>query len=326
MPPRTEAIKDFVIDGQPADGSVRLVPEAVFSGYWFGGSMWRGAIVVNLLPARANCHLRPGPFGEKQNPALVFTIKVWPDQAARNANSSFLPDPHNRAEPLSFCRRPGLCGFAAGGLNFLLGRLWSRHLAAHNCGEIYKLRRTERGTEITCELPVRQHLQPGMEGAVYRPSGERLCSAPGSQLRPNNDVLMVASGSEIVRLGDVRSVSLPRIIGPFVFLILMRLFEKSLTSNQPCFVVITGGCQAHCLHGNGRATVGRHTASRRDSICVLIATGLHPPDRTPPHPTALIQGCNNGKKLSKLWWQHCLAIICFSVIPLFSSISPSISF
>jgi hypothetical protein len=47
MPTKTEAIKDFIIDGQPADGSVRLVPDTIFTGYWFGGSMWRGAIVVD---------------------------------------------------------------------------------------------------------------------------------------------------------------------------------------------------------------------------------------------------------------------------------------
>ena len=73
MPPKTERIEDFVIEGGAFDGSLRLVPEAVFTGYLFGGGMWRGYFEVNPVP-------RPGTyvfkvrdrFGEKQNPALVL--------------------------------------------------------------------------------------------------------------------------------------------------------------------------------------------------------------------------------------------------------------
>lgn len=203
MPPKTEAIKDFVIAGQPKDGSVRLVPETVFTGYWLGGSMWRGALVVEPFAREGNFVISVrDKFGEKQNPALVFTIKVWPDQAARNANSpSFLTRTTGRS-PYLFTVGLALCGFAAGGVNFLLGWLWSRHLAAHNCGEIYKLQQTERGTEITCELRDGDTVRPGMEGAVYRPSGERLCSAKVAGCE-KNDVLMLVSESGLVRLGDV---------------------------------------------------------------------------------------------------------------------------
>ena len=208
MPPKTEAIKDFIIDGQPGDGSVRLVPETIFSGYWLGGSMWRGDIVVEPFAREGSFVISVrDKFGEKQNPALVFTIKVWPDQATRNVNSpSFLTRTTGRS-PYVFAVGLALCGFAAGGANFLLGWLWSRHLAAHNCGEIYKLQRTERGTEITCELHDGDTLRPGMEGAVYRPSGERLCSAIVASCE-NNEVLMLVSEPELVRLGDVGCVSL----------------------------------------------------------------------------------------------------------------------
>jgi len=206
MPPKTEAIKDFVIDGQPKDGSVRLLPEAVFSGYWFGGSMWRGLIVVDPSAREGSFALSvKDRFGEKQNPSLVFTIKIWPDQTTLNAHSaSFLTRKTGRS-PYFFVVGLALCGFAAAGVNFILGRLWARHLAAHDCGEIYKLRRTERGTEITCELRCGGALRPGMEGAIYRPSGEHLCSATIASC-DNGEVLMVVGDPEVVRLGDVACV------------------------------------------------------------------------------------------------------------------------
>jgi hypothetical protein len=207
MPPKTEAIKDFVIDGQPGDGSVRLVPETIFSGYWLGGSMWRGAIVVEPSAREGNHVISvKDKYGEKQNPALVFTIKIWPDQTTLNANSASFITRKTNLSPYLFAVGLALCGFTAAGANFLLGRLWSRHLAAHNCGEIYKLQRTERGTEITCELRSGGTLRPGMAGAVYRPSGEHLCSATISSCE-EGEVLMLVSNPELVHLGDVACVS-----------------------------------------------------------------------------------------------------------------------
>jgi len=206
LPPRTEAIKDFVIDGQPPDGSVRLVPEAIFSGYWFGGSMWRGALVV-AAEAREGEHILrvKDPFGEKQNPALVFKVRIWPDEATRNAHAASFLTRKTGQSPYLFAVGLTFCGLAAGGLNFLFGRLWARHLAKHHCGEIYKRLQTERGLEITCELRCGEAVQPGMEGAVYRPSGELLCAARVTSCE-QGEVVMLVGDPTPVRLGDVACV------------------------------------------------------------------------------------------------------------------------
>jgi hypothetical protein len=202
MPANTTVIKDFIIDGQPADGSVRLVPEAVFSGYWFGGSMWRGAIVIDPSAREGNFELKvKESSGGKQNPTLVFKVKVWPDLATFNANaSSFLIRMTGRS-PFFIALGLALGGMAAAGANFLLGRLWARHLAAHRCGEIYKLRRTEQGTEVVPELRCGTTAHLGMLGTIYRPSGEFLCTARVSSCE-NDEVFMLVDDSQ-VRLGDV---------------------------------------------------------------------------------------------------------------------------
>lgn len=203
LPAKTTAIKDFVIDGQQPDGSVRLVPDAIYSGYWFGGSMWRGAIVVDQLARAGNYELKvKDSFGEKQNPTLVFTVKVWPDQATLNANSpSFLTRMTGR-NPFFVALGFALGGLTAAGANFILGRLWARHLAAHRCGEIYKLRRTDRGTEVACELHCGTTAKLGMLCSIYRPSGEILCAAHVSSCE-NDEVFMLVEGSQSVKLGDV---------------------------------------------------------------------------------------------------------------------------
>lgn len=203
MPPKTTAINEFVIEGQPVDGSVRIVPEAIFSGYLFGGSMWRGAIVVDATAPESEYQLKVREAtGEKQNPTLVFTVKVWPDQTTLNAHSPSHLTRWTGRNPFVVALGLALAGLLAAGINYLLGRLWARHLAAHQCGEIYKLRRTDQGTEITCEIHCAGTIEPGMAGKIFRPSGETVCTARVSSC-DNNQVLMLVDQPTLVRLGDV---------------------------------------------------------------------------------------------------------------------------
>ena len=203
MPPRTEAIKDFVIEGQPKDDSVRLVPEKIFSGYMFGGSMWRGIIAVEPLAREGRFVITvKDRYGEKQNPTLVFTVRVWADEAARNAHASSFLTRKTGHSPYLFAVGLALSGLLAGAANFLCGRLWSRHLSLNQCGEIYRVRHTERGTEITCELSCGVAVHPGMHCSIYRTSGEMLCTARVSGCE-NNEVLILINDPKIVRLGDV---------------------------------------------------------------------------------------------------------------------------
>lgn len=203
MPPKTEAIADFVFEGQAEDDSVRVVPEAIFSGYWFGGSMWRGAIMVSP-------DARPGSYtlivkdrhGEKQNPALVFSVRIWPDLATQNANSpSFIT--RNTGQNPSVCSLVFLiAGILAGCGNFLLGWLWAKHLAERHCGEIYILRRKDAGDELTCEVQHHIPATPGMECTLYRRTGEPVGNAVITECDDKNIRLFV-SETKLVHIGDV---------------------------------------------------------------------------------------------------------------------------
>ncbi|MBU1564031.1 MAG: hypothetical protein KJ630_00210 [Proteobacteria bacterium] len=205
MPPKTEAIAHFVIEGQPADDSLRLIPEAIFSGYWFGGSMWRGAIVVSPDARDGNYTLVvKDRFGEKQNPALVFTVRIWPDLATQNAHSPSFLTRKTGLSPFVFAGGFLLGGIIAGCLNFFLGWLWARHLASRNCGEIYILRRIEQGTEVTCEVQKHIPVRLGMPCSLYRRFGEALGSAVITDCE-NNKVCLLVKEAKLVKIGDVVS-------------------------------------------------------------------------------------------------------------------------
>jgi len=209
MPPKTTALKDFIIEGQQPTASTQLVPEAIYSGYLFGGAMWRGAIVVDPAAREGNYEFKvKDSFGEKQNPTLVFKVKVWPDQATLNAHSKSLLIRLTGRKPFMVAFGFALSGLLAAGINFILGRLWARHLATHQCGEIYRVRNTKQGKEVTCEIHCDFAVHPDMPCKIYRPSGELLCTAHISGC-DNNEVLMLVDEPELVRMGDVACILSP---------------------------------------------------------------------------------------------------------------------
>jgi len=159
LPPRTDRIGDFVIGGNAADGSLRLVPEGIFTGYWFGGGMWRGHITTDAHP-------RPGThvikvrdrFGEKQNPALVFTVRVFADEKDRRQASPSMTMRWTGIEPFLLAAVSGMLGTMAGFATYLFGRRWSALLAENECGEIFRLRMVdgiwEAGVDIGGKVDV----------------------------------------------------------------------------------------------------------------------------------------------------------------------------
>ncbi len=204
LPPKTETIEDLIIDGQPEDGSVRLIPAAIFSGYWFGGSMWRGTVTVAPdAPEGQHIIQVKDPFGEKQNPALVFTIKIWPDQKTLNAHAPSLLARLTGLRPFIFALSLIMCGIVIGAIHFLLSRHWSRLLAQQSCSEIYKLLQTPQGTEFSCDLPPQVEVTVGMQCPVYRPPGGMVYPTGVIVALENRDIVLRIVEENSVRLGDV---------------------------------------------------------------------------------------------------------------------------
>lgn len=202
MPPKTERIQDFVLEGSSVD-AVQLLPEDVFTGYWFGGGMWRGRLL-------ASDYARPGEyvirvrdkFGEKQNPALIFQVRTFADETARRA-----------ASPSFFMRWAALdaywvavilaaFGLSAGGANFLLGKKWHAALQACDCGEIFRLKRVDDHCEAAVEVPSGSCIPIGTVYTFRHPVRGEV--GQGRVVACGQGEITVAFPPEMpVRLGDV---------------------------------------------------------------------------------------------------------------------------
>jgi hypothetical protein len=153
LPPKTERIEDFVIEGGPADGSLRLVAEGVFTGFMFGGGMWRGYLDADkhTVPGTFEIRVRDR-FGEKQNPALVFSVRVYAGAEERRAASPSLVTRWVAVDPRLLAACLGALGILVGCGNFLLGRKWHSELVAHGCGEVFRMKTVEGRMEVTADM------------------------------------------------------------------------------------------------------------------------------------------------------------------------------
>ncbi|MBZ2170510.1 hypothetical protein [Nitratidesulfovibrio sp. SRB-5] len=174
LPPQTETLEDMVIEGGTDDRQVRLVPYEIYSGYWLGGKMWRGAIKVGASPASGEYVIRVhDKYGEKQNPTLIFAVVVWPDEATMKANA---PERLTRwfgIDPFGLSALVLPFALLAGLGNFMLGRAWGRALLAERSAEIYKLLPAPDGggKDVTFGLGVQHGASPGMRCRIHRPDG-----------------------------------------------------------------------------------------------------------------------------------------------------------
>jgi hypothetical protein len=153
MPPKTDRIGDFVIEGSAPDGSLRLVPEGVFTGFMFGGGMWRGHLDVDAYARPGSYEIRVRDrFGEKQNPALIFKVRVFADDRERRAASPSFVVRRTGLDPRILGACLGVMGILMGCGNYLLGRKWHSMLVERGCGEVFRFKVVDDRLEVTADM------------------------------------------------------------------------------------------------------------------------------------------------------------------------------
>jgi hypothetical protein len=147
---------------------IRLVFDSAQAGFWSGGYMWRGRILVNreILPGRyrvAVPHQRDG----KRKSASLFQVEVFKDEfSLRQASFSFI---------LRYLAIPpwkaALFGvpfiLSTFGAVFFLSYRTQRLLAQEGKAEVYRVLRGEKGYQIYFELGKNQGVLPGASVALF---------------------------------------------------------------------------------------------------------------------------------------------------------------
>ena len=154
---------------------IRLVFEGVQTGYWMGGYLWRGRLVIGPETRPGLYFLKVlGPGKAATPPFPPFQIRVFGD-----------PGTYRRNLPSLIQRYSGFAAWAAAvftfipaigffALVFFLSQRIERLLAEEGRAEIYRVRQTDRGIEISFGLGRDQGLEEGTRLNLYDEKGQSL--------------------------------------------------------------------------------------------------------------------------------------------------------
>jgi len=154
---------------------IRLVFEGVQTGYWMGGYLWRGRLVIGPETRPGLYSLKVlGPGKAASPPYPPFQIRVFGDPGTYRRNLSSLIQRYSGFAPwgvaaLAFI--PVLCFFA---LVFCLSQKIEGLLAQEGKAEIYRVRQTDRGIEISFGLGRDQGLEEGTRLNLFDEKGQSL--------------------------------------------------------------------------------------------------------------------------------------------------------
>ncbi len=157
-----------------SDG-IRLKFEAMQSGFWLGGAMWRGLLELgsDLEPGDYGVVVRPKDVpGEK--PFAVFAIKAFPNaEALRRASRSLIRRHFGLSPWLVFAVCIGLTGLAFA-LVYGISQKREHLMAGLGRAEIYRVARAEGCYEVSFGLGSAHGVQSGDSLPILNHRGERV--------------------------------------------------------------------------------------------------------------------------------------------------------
>ncbi|MFZ5447177.1 MAG: hypothetical protein ACOZFS_00865 [Thermodesulfobacteriota bacterium] len=156
----------------------KVIFEAIHKGYFLGGDMWRGRLVVGS-------HLSPGEYSLSVLPkrtisprkAPAFRILVFPDAASLQKSSTSLIRRWFGISPFKVAAGclPGI-GLAFCAV-FLLSGKREALMAAAGKAEVYRVTRADGGYEIRFSLDASHGIVPGAQVFIYNDAGQQVGTA-----------------------------------------------------------------------------------------------------------------------------------------------------
>ncbi len=172
--------------------------DAIHSGYFLGGNMWRGRLAVesNLAPGKYAVTVKPKDY-PKDKPGYDLRVVVYGDPLSRQAQFKSLIRSQTGASPyLVAAAFLPLIGITLG-LVYLLSRRIEALQAEKGLAEIYYVSRKEGEYRLGFSLGTRQGVKPGDQVAILDPEGNPVGTARVEESSDQDSVGLTASEHDI---------------------------------------------------------------------------------------------------------------------------------
>jgi hypothetical protein len=167
------AVEDLTYQSDAPD--LKVAFDETHTGFWLGGQMWRGKLLVGreIQPGKYTLSVRPKDPVSDRRP-LVYRVTVYPDYASWRENSKSYLTRYCGLSPWWVIA----CSFGSlallGGFIFLMSGRVDALLAQGGKAEVYRVRRVPNGYEIGFGLGTDHGVQPGAKLALFNQDGQLL--------------------------------------------------------------------------------------------------------------------------------------------------------
>ena len=197
IPENIKQTRDLTYDSDSPDLTVAF--EAIHSGYFFGGNMWRGRLLVgkNLAPGKYTLTVRPKEL-PRTKPGLQFRVVVHQNILSQRASYRSISRRLTGLSPyLVAAAFLPLIGITMG-LIFLLSRRIEVLQAESGLAEIYQVSRGEGNYLIAFGLGNKHGLKPGDQITLLDPKGNYVGSAVVEKTSDTDSVALATIAQKII--------------------------------------------------------------------------------------------------------------------------------
>jgi hypothetical protein len=177
--------------------------EAIHKGYFLGGDMWRGRLIVGpgIAPGEYSLAVLPMKTASPRK-APAFRILVFPDALSLQKSSTSVIRRFFGISAFKVAAGclPGI--LLAFGAVFLLSGEREALLAAAGQAEVYRVTRGDGGCEIHFGLGTAHGMSPGARVAIYDEVGQQVGTGTVEVSNQRISVALVTSDQEI-KVGDL---------------------------------------------------------------------------------------------------------------------------
>ena len=196
---RVDALQKLTFECDSQD--IRLVFEGLQTGYWMGGYLWRGRLVIGpeTRPGLYSLTVR-GPGTVATPPFPSFQVRVFGDPGTYRRHLPSLIQRYSGALPWAVAASAFVPVLGLFALVFFLSQKIERLLAREGKAEIYRVLQTDLGIKISFGLGRDQGLEAGTRLNLFDEKGQSLGTVEVLTVT-DRDAVALASEEQGVRPG-----------------------------------------------------------------------------------------------------------------------------
>jgi hypothetical protein len=161
MPGAAKDLSELLVESSSTQ--IRLTLESSYKGFWLGGQMWKGVLHADPdCPHGTHRLIVRSAEQSKPDPSLVYPIEVFDSERERHTHSASFFRKFASIRPFSAAIMLFPVAIGVFGSVYWISNRMERHMREHGQAEIYMLKKTSEGLQVTFNMGSKHGMESGM--------------------------------------------------------------------------------------------------------------------------------------------------------------------